>query len=99
MLESSLLNAEDKLGHRAVIASQNCSDILGQLWAVLSDYEVSTCNTNFQADSKLVLFVNSDIILHNFSWRCQKTAITEKIVEYASKVIWAQIPAPLLSTG
>lgn len=95
------MNAEDKLGHRAVIASQNCSDILGHLRAVLNDYEFSTCNTNFQPDSKLVLFVNSDIILHNFSWGCQKTAITEKgrTVEYASQVIWAQIPAPLHSTG
>lgn len=78
MSKSSLVNAEDKLGCRAVFASQNCSDRLWHLRVALNDYEVSTCNTNFQAYSKLVLFVNSDIILHNFSWGCQKTAIAEK---------------------
>lgn len=84
-----------------MFASQNCSDALGHLRVALNDYEVSTCNTNFQADSKHVLFVNSDITLHNFSWDCQKIAITEKerIVEYVNQVIWAQIPAPLPSTG
>lgn len=75
MLKSSLMDSEDmmigtitdKLGHSAGFASQNYPDTLRHLWTVLNDYEVSTCNTNFQADSKHVLFVNSDIILHNFS--------------------------------
>lgn len=31
----------DKLGHRAVFASQNYPDTLRYLWAVLNDYEVS----------------------------------------------------------